>query len=39
MARFARIRSVASAIALAAITSLVGAAAVLAGSGGGPFPR
>jgi hypothetical protein len=39
MTRFARIRSIASAVALATITSLLGAAAVLAGSGGGPFPK
>lgn len=39
MSRFTRIRSIASALALAGLTSLVGAAVVLAGSGGGPFPR
>jgi hypothetical protein len=39
MTRFTRIRSLASAVALAALSSLVLAATVLAGSGGGPFPK
>jgi len=39
MTRFARVRALISATALAVISSLIAAAAVLAGDGPGPFPR
>lgn len=39
MTRFARVRALVSAATLAALGSLIAAAAVLAGDGPGPFPR
>lgn len=39
MARFTRVRSLASAFTLAAMASLILAASAFAGSGVGPFPR
>jgi hypothetical protein len=39
MTRFARVRALVSAAALAAVGSLVAVATVLAGSGPGPFPK
>jgi len=39
MTRFARVRALVSAAMLAALSTLIAAAAVLAGSGTGPFPK
>jgi hypothetical protein len=39
MTRFARVRALISAAALAALSSLVAVATALAGSGSGPFPK
>jgi hypothetical protein len=39
MTRISRIRSIVSAAALAALSTILAAATVLAGSGSGPFPK